>query len=95
MPNVVQSLRSITPGARPTGKLEGELYVNLPDKQFGMIDETGAPVDLGAVRHFSELASYVIGDHVVQKRMAFHAIAGCLQRHLTKRNGCRSQIASI
>ena len=47
MPVPVQTLRSYTPGNRPPeGKLEGELYVNFPDKVLGVVDPTGIAVDL-------------------------------------------------
>lgn len=47
----IQTLHSVTPGARPpAGKLVGELWVNIPDKAFGVIDATGAAIELGAGR---------------------------------------------
>jgi hypothetical protein len=62
--NRILILRSSTAGARPVGRDTGELYVNLPDNQLGVIDDTNAPVDLIAVRHFSPAASYFTGDCV-------------------------------
>ena len=42
------ALHSVTPGALPpAGKIQGELWVNIPDKKFGVIDSTGTPVELG------------------------------------------------
>jgi hypothetical protein len=63
--NRILILRSSTAGARPVGRDTGELYVNLPDNQLGVIDDTNAPVDLIAVRHFSAAASYFTGDCVL------------------------------
>jgi hypothetical protein len=63
----VQSLRSNTAGNRPpAGRQPGELYVNWADSQLGSINASNANQDLIAVRYFSNVASYAIGDHVVQ-----------------------------
>ena len=62
----VQSLRSSVAGNRPTGRQPGELYVNWPDAQLGVINALSAAQDLIAVRFFSALTSYNIGDYVVQ-----------------------------
>ena len=67
MPPAVQTLRSLTPGMRPTGRAEGELFVNFPDKQLSVVDDTLANVDLMAIRFFSEAASYAEGDLVVRR----------------------------
>jgi hypothetical protein len=64
--NRIQTLRSSTPGARPAGRQPGELYVNWPDLQLGVVDSTSAPVDLIAVRYFSTLTAYAVGDFVIQ-----------------------------
>jgi hypothetical protein len=62
----VQTLRSNVAGNRPTGRAPGELYVNWPDKQLGVVDSTATAVDLLAVRFFSPNTSYNQGDYVVQ-----------------------------
>jgi hypothetical protein len=62
----VQTLRSNVAGNRPTGRAPGELYVNWPDKQLGVVDSTATAVDLLAVRFFSTTTSYNQGDYVVQ-----------------------------
>jgi hypothetical protein len=50
--NKVQTLRSSTAGARPTGRKPGELYVNFADNALGYIDAAGNPVDIGLVKVF-------------------------------------------
>lgn len=62
----VQTLRSNVAGNRPTGRQPGELYVNWPDRQLGVVDSTATAVDLLAVRYFSSATSYNPGDYVVQ-----------------------------
>jgi hypothetical protein len=77
MANRVQTLRSATGGARPAAgtRLAGELYVNWPDKQIGVIDSTQAPLDLVGVRFFSTGASYNVGDYTVQGGELYRATA--------------------
>src|SRR5262252_3991491 len=58
MVNRVQSLRSSTPGARPTGRSPGELFTNWPDNALGVVNAAGSAVDLLAVRIFSTLANW-------------------------------------
>jgi hypothetical protein len=43
-----QTIRSSVPGARPAvgSQAPGVLYVNYPDKQLGVIDPNGVPIDL-------------------------------------------------
>lgn len=62
----VQTLRSSLAGARPTGQAPGQLYTNWPDKQLGVADSSGNPLDLIAVRYFSATSSYQAGDAVLQ-----------------------------
>jgi hypothetical protein len=64
----VQTLRSSTAGARPVAgtRQPGELYVNWPDSMIGVIDAAQNPQDLLAVRVFSPLTNYVVGDHVIE-----------------------------
>ena len=72
MPQVFQILRSTTAGSRPTAKLAGEPYYNGADKQFGVFDTTAN--DLIAVRFFSALATYAVGDFVVNAGGLFRCI---------------------
>jgi hypothetical protein len=72
VPSRVQTIRSNVAGNRPSGRAPGELYANWPDKQLGVIDSAGNPLDLISVRYFSTLTAYVVGDHVFQ--------AGCIYR---------------
>lgn len=60
-------LRSSAQGVRPAPgtRQTGELYVNYPDKQLGVIDVNQDPQDLIAVRFFSSLSVYVINDVVL------------------------------
>ena len=74
MTNRIQTLRSSTPGARPVGRQPGELYVNWPDLQLGVVDSTSTPVDLIAVRYFSTLTSYAIGEFIVQAGQLYRAL---------------------
>ena len=55
MPNVVQILRSFTPGARPVGRAEGEIYVNFADMVIGVVDAAGQPIDLTNIGDFLPL----------------------------------------
>jgi hypothetical protein len=62
----VQSLRSSTKGARPpAGRAVGEIYLNFPDKQIGVVGPAGN-IDLVPVRFFSETTDYAIGDLVAR-----------------------------
>jgi hypothetical protein len=66
--NRVQTLRSSTKGQRPAGgsREPGELYVNFPDRQIGVVNVSGSPEDLVPVRFFSTATDYVAGDYVFQ-----------------------------
>jgi hypothetical protein len=75
MTNRVLTLRSSSAGVRPTGRQPGELYVNWPDNQFGVVNVSNAATDLLAVRFFSTLASYAIGSFVWQAGSLYRAIA--------------------
>jgi hypothetical protein len=63
----VQTNRNTASGAVPsTGtRKPGELYVNIPDLQIGLIDGGQTPQNLLAVRFFSNVASYPGGAFVV------------------------------
>lgn len=67
MVNRVQSLRSSTPLNMPSpgARQPGELWVNFPDMQFGLIDASQTAQKLLAIRYFSTLTNYVVGDFVV------------------------------
>lgn len=71
----VQTLRSSVAGNRPTGRQPGELYINFPDMQLGMINAAAAAQDLLAVRMFSTTTTYAIGDHVLNGGVIYRAIA--------------------
>lgn len=75
MVNRVQTLRSSTPGNRPAAgtRAPGELYVNWPDSQIGVIDSGQNPQDLLVVRKFSATSSYNAGDYVVQNQQLYQA----------------------
>src|SRR5262245_15904630 len=62
--NRIQMLRSITPGARPSGKLYGEPYFNLGDNQFGVFDSSNVARDLIGVPMFSASKAYSAGNVV-------------------------------
>ena len=63
-----QNLRSSTPGQIPAAgtRQPGEIWMNFPDKQLGIIDTTKTAQKMLAVRFFSTSASYVAGEFVVQ-----------------------------
>jgi hypothetical protein len=73
MSTIIKILRSLVKGKRPTGRSEGEVWVNEADKQFGFIDSTGAAQDLLAVRRFSATSDYAIGDIVMQAGKLYRA----------------------
>jgi hypothetical protein len=75
MTSRVQTLRSSVPIVRPTGRQPGELYVNYPDNQLGVINVSGTPVDLIPVRFFSPLTSYSAGDFVCFNGNLYQAVA--------------------
>ena len=63
----VQTNRSASTGVEPavgTRKV-GELYVNLADRQMGVIDATQTPQNLLAVTFFVSTAGYALGSFVV------------------------------
>jgi hypothetical protein len=63
----IQTQRLSTTGQRPANgtRQRGELWLNLPDFRFGMIDPTQAPVDLLPIRVYAPSAGYNQGDFVV------------------------------
>lgn len=75
MVNRVQTQRFSTAGSRPAAgsRAPGELYINWPDMQLGVIDGSQNPNDLIAVRFFSPNTSYNAGDLAVQGGHMWHA----------------------
>jgi hypothetical protein len=71
----VQTQRLSAIGVRPVAgsRAPGELYVNWPDMQLGVIDESKTPNDLLAVRFFSVNTNYASGDVVWQGGHLWHA----------------------
>jgi len=61
MANILKFLRSITPGARPSGRTYGEMYVNVADKQLGVFDNSNVAQDLIGVPFFSPSIPYPAG----------------------------------
>jgi hypothetical protein len=53
--------------------LPGELYVNWPDGQLGVVNSASNAQDLIAVRYFSTLANYALGDFAVQAGQLYRA----------------------
>lgn len=65
MANIIRILRSATAGVVPTAKTEGEPWWNEADLSFGVVDAAAVAQELIAIRFFSALATYQVGDHVV------------------------------
>ena len=67
MANILKWARATTGGNRPSDdiKKEGTPYINFADMQIGVLDSTGVPQDLLAIRKHSSLASYVKSDFVL------------------------------
>jgi hypothetical protein len=61
MAGVIQILRSLVAGNRPSGRLYGEPYVNFADNQFGIFDSSNVARDLIGVPMFSSGANYPAG----------------------------------
>jgi hypothetical protein len=74
MVNRVQTLRSSVPGARPNARAIGELYVNFPELQFGVVNAGNLAQDLLAIRFFSTLSPYAVGDYVIEAGRLYRAI---------------------
>lgn len=68
MSNILQALRTPVTGRAPAAasRQPGELWVNFPDMQMGVIDASQNPQKLVAVRYFSTAAAYAAGEFVVQ-----------------------------
>jgi hypothetical protein len=77
MTNRVQVARSSVTGSRPaSGSHEpGELYVNWPDKQLGVIDSNKLALDLLVVRYFSEDSNYAKDSLIARNGKIFRARA--------------------
>jgi hypothetical protein len=63
----VQTNRFFAAGARPpaASRKPGELYLNAPELQLGLVDASQTPQDLLAVRFFSPTAAYSTGVFIV------------------------------
>jgi len=74
--NYVTFWSSVVPGERPAGgtRLQGELYVNLTDNQFGFIDAGTDPLDLLAITIFSASAAYEADQLVVYSGSIYRAL---------------------
>jgi hypothetical protein len=70
----VQTLRSSVAGSRPTGRQPGELYVNFPDLQLGVVNPANAAQDLIGVTFFSTTSSYVVGQFVIQGGQLYRCV---------------------
>jgi hypothetical protein len=72
----VQINRSNVSQQRPTAGTRdpGELYINWADRQIGTMDAAKAPMDLVAIRFFTEAASYLVDDVVLRAGYAYRAI---------------------
>ena len=64
MANILKILRSVTAGNRPSGHVYGEIYANLADGQFGIINSSNVAQDLIGVRLFSTGCGYTAGNVV-------------------------------
>ena len=75
MPNIVQSYRTSTPNTVPAAgaRQAGELWVNLPDNQLGVINASQNPQKLLPVRFFSATTAYVAGEFVIQGSAIYSA----------------------
>lgn len=60
----IQTYRSAVAGNRPTSGDPGQLYVNWPERMLGVLDASGAAMDLLALRPFSTLSPYLAGQFV-------------------------------
>ena len=71
----LQVLRSSTSGNLPAAgtRLPGELWMNFPDLQLGVIDAARNAQKLVAVRFFSTTANYAAGDFVIQAGVLYAA----------------------
>jgi len=72
----VQINRSGVTLQRPTGRDPGEVYANYADKQLGVIKGDKSPLDLLAIRFFSEEANYNPNDYVINGAIIYRAKAG-------------------
>ena len=74
--NKIRPKRSRKAGARPKTNIKnvGELYTNIPDRQIGVHDENGNPIDLVAVRQHSAHSTYRVKDLVVYNGQIYKAL---------------------
>ena len=74
----IKLLRSAVFGNRPSVGVQpyGVPYVNLADKQFGVVDSTQTPQDLIGVPFFSTTANYNLGQPVNYQGQLYVALVG-------------------
>jgi len=70
-----QVVRSDVKGTRPAGRKKGELFVNFPDKQFGVVGNAAATIDLLSIPFHSDTADYPTGALVVKDGVIYQALA--------------------
>ena len=75
MPNILQAYRSSTPNKAPTAgsRQPGEVWVNFPDNQLGVVDASQNAQKLLPVRFFSAATTYVAGEFVIQGSAIYSA----------------------
>jgi hypothetical protein len=74
--NKIRPKRSRKAGVRPktdAGNI-GEIFTNIPDRQIGVHDEHGNPIDLVAVRQHSAHSTYRVKDLVVYNGHIYKAL---------------------
>lgn len=76
MPNKIRPKRTLDPGKRPITDAgeEGNLYLNVPDRQLGYHDDKGAPVDLIAVRTYYSGTAYKTNDIVAYNGKLYRSL---------------------
>lgn len=65
MASVMQMLRSVAARVRPTGRRVGETYINMADRQLGVVDDSAHAQDLVAIPFYSDDSNYITGSLVV------------------------------
>lgn len=77
----VQVLRSSVTRKRPDPIYRpGSPYVNFADKQFGVVAVDGYPMDLLAIRIYTDTCDYFAGDLVVMSSNIWRCIRNCSAR---------------
>lgn len=73
MASVMQMLRSVVARSRPTGRKAGELYINMADRQVGVVDDAANPRDLMAIPFYSDDSNYITGSLVAHDHAIWRA----------------------